>query len=465
MIPKSLARRGLQVKCLTGYVLGFTAFWFAVGIAGRALGDEQKSGETPASSGDSVEVKPLSFQESVEIALKNNPRVITAEKQRRAAIQRVDQADSQFGPRVDLTASHTLQGPVVSFSPAPGAPVTTIVPDNRNDVIVSLSHTLYAGQSIPAVKKSASLGVRAAGDNLENVRQDVVLQTKSAYYQVLRAQDLKTVSEEYLRSVEEHLRIARANFDVGTVPRFDVLRSEVEVADAKQSLVQAENAVSLAKAAFNNALGRDVSTPVILQAVTFGEFTVPDLEASIQQSLRQRPEILSLEKNLWIAKENVKIQKSGNDPAVNLGANYHRQTATGFGSNDYSWDASMSLSLPLFDRGLTKAQVREARELVAETESVLEETRQGVTLEVKQSVLNVLEAKQRIETATKGLEAAEESLRIAELRYKEGVGTQLEATDARLARNRARTNYTQALYDYQSALAAWENAVGIASVR
>jgi outer membrane protein TolC len=231
------------------------------------------------------------------------------------------------------------------------------------------------------------------------------------------------------------------------------------VAEAKQSLVQAENAVALASAAFNNALGRDVSTPVSLLPIEAGKLRIPDPEASVQQALERRPEILSLEKSLRIGRENVKIQRAGRQPALNVGVNYRRQTTTGF-SQDYSWDASLSLSLPVFDRGLAKAQVREAKELAGQTESQLEEARQGIMLEVKQSVLNVVEAKQRIETATKSVEAAEESMRIADLRYREGVGTQLEVTDARLALNRARTNYTQALYDYQTAYATWENAVG-----
>lgn len=460
MILKSWHQRGMQANGVAVFALGFIVFSSAICITGGARGDDQKPAE---SATNGVEVKALSLQESVEIALKNNPRVVTADRQMRAAKQRVDEAEAQFGPRVDLSASHTEQGPTVSFAPAPGAPVTTIVPGSRNDVILSLTHTLYAGQSIPAVRKSASLGARAARDTLEDVRQDVALQTKSTYYQVLRTQDLRVVTEEYLQSVEEHLRIARANFDVGTVPKFDVLRSEVDVAEATQSLVQAENAVALAQATFNNALGRDVSTPVLLQSAAIEVFKVPDLETSTQQAMRQRPEILSLEKNVRIAQENVKIQRSAKEPALNLGANYRRQTATGFGGNDYSWDASLSLSLDVFDRGLTTAHVREAKEEVAATQSQLEEIRQSVALEVKQSVLNVLAAKQRIETATKALEVAEESRRIAELRYKEGVGTQLEATDARLARNRARTNYTEALYDYQTAYAAWENRVGSGS--
>lgn len=444
--------RGYSFALLIVIALPLCAFDFAA-AQGEADAVKAATSET-----ETAGAKPLSLEESIVLALKNNPSLNTAQRRKLAAQQKVPQAVAQFGPNVTATASHTLQGPIVSFPSGPGSTIT-VFPESRNDAIVSLNQTLYAGASIPASKRSASLGVQAADFNLEEVRQGIITRTKTAYYQVLRALRLKEVADETVGSAEEHLRIARASFDAGTVARFDVLRSEVELADSRQSQLAADNGVELANAAFNNVLGRDMGTPVSLQPVEVGEMKVPDSDASLQTALRERPEILATERAVWIAKENVKLQQAGREPAVNLSASYHRQTTTGF-SSDYQWSAALALSVPVFDRGLAKARVREAREQVAEDASLLEEIKQNIALEVRRSVLNVREAKQRIETAAKAVEAAEESMRIADLRYQEGVGTQLEVTDARLALNRARTNHTHALYDYLSSYASWEQAVG-----
>jgi len=422
-------------------------------LASQVLSQEEKK---PAD--DATAAEPLTLEESIQIAMKNNPGIQAAEKARQAALARVHQAKAQFGPNVDLLASRTQQGPTVGFATGPGSSVT-IVPPSREDYILQLNHTLFAGESIPAAKRVARLGAEAAADSLEDVRQDIILQTKTAFFGVLRAQALRNVAAEALESAREHLRVANANFAAGTVARFDVLRSEVEVAQAEESLVQAENAVALAKAAFNNALGRPVDTPVALVEVTAEAFHIPELEESLKLAMKQRPEMRAAEKNVAIAKENIAIQDAGRRPALNLAAQYHRQPATGF-SEDYSWNAVLSLALPVFDRGLAKSRVREAKEVVAQNESIREQVRQGITLEVQQAVLNITEAIKRLETAKKAVAAAEESMRIADLRYAEGMGTQLEVTDARVALTRARVSYTQALYDYQTAYAKWENAVG-----
>ncbi|PIY42780.1 MAG: hypothetical protein COZ05_12965, partial [Armatimonadetes bacterium CG_4_10_14_3_um_filter_59_10] len=203
----------------------------------------------------------LTLDESIRIALENNPGVETAERGRRAAQERIPQAKAQFGPDIDIIASHTLQGPTISFPTGLGTS-TTIVPDSRNDYILQLSQTLYAGDSIPASRRAARLGAGVAADTLEDVRQDVVLRSKVAYFSVLRAEALRVVVAEALELAREHLRVANAHFDAGTVPKFDVLRSEVEVAQAEEFLVQADNAISLAGASFNSALGRPVDSPV-----------------------------------------------------------------------------------------------------------------------------------------------------------------------------------------------------------
>ncbi|OIO90361.1 MAG: hypothetical protein AUJ92_19075 [Armatimonadetes bacterium CG2_30_59_28] len=404
----------------------------------------------------------LTLDESIRIALENNPGVETAERGRRAAQERIPQAKAQFGPDIDIIASHTLQGPTISFPTGLGTS-TTIVPDSRNDYILQLSQTLYAGDSIPASRRAARLGAGVAADTLEDVRQDVVLRSKVAYFSVLRAEALRVVVAEALELAREHLRVANAHFDAGTVPKFDVLRSEVEVAQAEEFLVQADNAISLAGASFNSALGRPVDSPVALEAVDASGLRTPSLEESLDLAMQQRPELRVAEKSVTIAKESVTIEKAGRRPAVTLGAQYHRQTATGF-SEDYFWNVALSLMLPVFDRGLAKSRVRESREIVAQNRSMGEQVRQAVALEVQQTLLNTREAVKRIETTKKSVAAAEESLRIADLRYQEGIGTQLEATDARVALTRARVSYTQALYDYHAAYAVWENAVGNALV-
>jgi outer membrane protein TolC len=145
---------------------------------------------------------------------------------------------------------------------------------------------------------------------------------------------------------------------------------------------------------------------------------------------------------------------------VILDANYNQQTATAF-SEDFSWNASVVLSMPLWDGGLSRAQEVENKRQVSQLRQTYEQVRQGIELEVKQSLLSIEEARQRIATAETAVTQAEESLRIARVRYEAGVSTSVELTDAETALTQARTNRVNATYDYALALARLDKARGV----
>lgn len=410
-------------------------------------------------SGQDAKEAPSSVEECVRYALTHNPLVLVARQNAAGASARLSEAKaSQLGVDLDVNGTVTRQGPVISFPTGPGQS-TTVVPASRRDYSLSLSKPLYTGGALEANLKAARHDLSAAGRDVEGTMQEVAHLVYVTYSGVLQAQRLKQVADEAVAQAKEHLRIARVRFEAGTAAKFDVLRSEVELANRQEQALVAANQVELSRAAFNNALGRPHDTPVELPEVKVEFQQEFDESAALKAASQNRPLLQSLREQLESAKQRTVAAKAGRLPSVALAWDYMKQTVTGF-SEDHSWHTYLSFNLPLFDCGLARSQEREAKTYVGVLESSLQNAQQQVGLEIRQAILTVRSARARVETAAKAMEQAAEGLRIAEVRYQAEVGANVEVTDARVAMVQAQTNHANAFHDYRVAVAALQKATG-----
>jgi outer membrane protein TolC len=115
----------------------------------------------------------------------------------------------------------------------------------------------------------------------------------------------------------------------------------------------------------------------------------------------------------------------------------------------------------LFDTNLTLSKVKQAETEVAQATEKFRQTKDSVSLEVRQAYLSMKEAEKRIETSQVAVAKADEDFKIAQVRYSAGVGTNLDVIDAQLALAQAKTNYIQALYDYNTSKAKLDKAMGV----
>jgi outer membrane protein TolC len=119
------------------------------------------------------------------------------------------------------------------------------------------------------------------------------------------------------------------------------------------------------------------------------------------------------------------------------------------------------MTFPFFDGGLVKARIREALATLGQQHQALEAARQQIDLDLQQAILDIREAQQRRDTAQKEQLSAREALRVAGVRYRSGVGTNVEVTDAQVAVSRAGQEVANAVFDLQVALARLESAMGV----
>ena len=419
--------------------------------------------------------KPLTLEESIKIALERNLKLHSAiegvagsEFRRKAAMTGfLPRWTGQYSyTRLNETPRATTIRPKISGTSVDltQVQVPTGTADNYN-FSTTINQPLYAGGLISANYRLEALGVDLSKTNVETVKRDIVLQVRVGYLIILRAEKFLIVAQQQVKQFAAQLEVTKAFFEVGIVPKNDVLQGEVSLANAIQGQVKAENEVATAKAAFNILLRRDINEP--LSVIDILEYKPSDLrfEDCLGEAFRQRPEIKSAELNISQAKEGVKIAKSSFFPTVGLSGTYSRfgddpwVDGTRF-KEPWNWNIGGLVTMTFGDWGKVAYQVGESKVKVTQAEDLKTQLIDSITLEVKDDYLNVGVAEKNIKVAEKATEQAEENLRMNEERYKYQVATQTDVIIAVTLLGQAQTNYYGALSDFNVAKAQLERSMG-----
>jgi len=297
---------------------------------------------------------------------------------------------------------------------------------------------------------------------IENTKQLLKLQATTGYFAILQAQKLIDVDQETVGDLQGHLGNVQAQFGVGTVAKADVLRSQVAVANAQQTLLQEQNTYDLAVATLNNVIGLPMDTQLKLKdQLRHTPFTT-SLNDCISYALQHRPDGQQADISVASAKEGITVAESGGKPSVSLSAAEDWSDSKLPGTQNNNWSVGAGVNFNIFDAGLTRAKVRAARDAVEKANQQDRQVKDGIQLDVRQAYLSLRNAEKRISTTQVAVDEAVEDYKIAQVRYSAGVGINLDVVDAESALLTARTNTVQALYDYNTSKAQLDKAMGIA---
>lgn len=294
------------------------------------------------------------------------------------------------------------------------------------------------------------------------LRQETALNVRSGYYNVLRTAAFVRVNEAAVAQSEELLRVTRAQQTAGVASAFDVLRSQTQLDNNRQALIQSRNQLLIAKNGFANTLGIDPSTPVDLADIPeIPQLPTLDEATLLDQAITRRPEYYQADTNILKANKNVRLARRNLEPYLNASATAaYNLTTPAFGTQKDTGSLGLTLSVPLWDGGTTREAIKAAR--ADERQSLIQKDQfvRGIKAEVQQAIISVRDAYERQTTTAATVTQAREALRLANVRYQAGVGTQLEINDAQTALTQAETNQVNARYDYLSAIARLNRAVG-----
>ena len=411
---------------------------------------------------------PLTLEESLRLALLQNPVYLAEKAKEDEASFMVKEALSNFFPALNAQVTHVLDKKVMSIqmpSFTPGlAPQKIPIDFTRNyQFSLSFSVPLYAGGRIFSGYKQANDNLMSAKESIRQSMQETVFNVKKGFYGCLLARKFVDVAEEAVGLAEKHLKNVRNLFEAGMASKFDLLRSEVQLANLQPQLIRARNGLKAAELGLKTLLGLDLKQLVDIKGELSYRAFDADLDAEVARALANRPEISQLNYKKDIASEMLKIARAGYAPTLAVGGAYNYWgNQLNFSKNDWEsyYSVNVVLNIPIFNGFINSAKVGASKALLKQIDQNQRGLLEMVKFEVQEAVLGLQQAKESLLSQEKNVEEAQEAVRIAELNYSEGLATSLDVSSAHVALSQARTNYSQALYDYSMALAQIEKAVG-----
>ena len=419
--------------------------------------------------------KIITLSDAWELAAKHNNNLKIAEEEVKYADGQVREAWSAALPNISASGQYqrNLETPVFYITmtdPNTGQEATQsfkMGDENAYAGVLQVQQPLWLAGKIGLGLKAAKLYRELSHESLRSTGVGLRYQVAHDFFGVMLAKEMLEVVKENFDLTKQHADRVHRLYEQGQVSEYDVIRTDVQVANLQPSVLEAENQLQLAENALKNLLGINLNDAVEfrgeLEPLDFDRITADD---AYQAALRQRPEqaMINLQRQL----NNIQYRAETRNiywPNLFLSANATWQTqAPDFQFSDYEWNRSISaylqVSIPLFDGFKTDARKQQVR---AQGRQIMHQEIQfhdGLRLELQAILDNINTAEERLSAQQQTVNQAQRGLDIAEVRYENGFSTLLEVMDAQLALQMAKTEYLKAVYDQRVAIFALEGALG-----
>ncbi len=402
---------------------------------------------------------------TIQEALSANIETRISAEQTEAARYREKSRKAEFFPR--FSANYIYQRndeeQKISF---PGIPNIVFTPEQIYNFSTTITQPIFTGMAILNQYKIAQLGLSLARFQEAVIRQDIVSNAKLLYFNLLKADKLSAVAEQSVTLLEAHRNVAENFYKVGMSPLNDLLKAEVELANARQDLVIAENNRAIAESNLNLLLRRPVNASITPQETPHHTVLSKELESCLAAAADNRLEMEVADLDIELRKKELALAQKDYYPTVNLQGTYSRMGDNwdidgGDGIEKDAWNIQAIATWTFWEWGKTYYGAEEVKRRVSQSRLKKIQIQDQITFEVKQAYLKAKESEKNIITVEKAVAQAQESHRISEERYNEQMATSTDVLDAQTLLTQTRTKYYNALYDFEIAKASLDRAMGL----
>ena len=414
-----------------------------------------------AFAGETVE---LNLEDAMQRAFNTNPAITIAGYERDSA--RASYNAARNSRWISINGTHSTQRSGYDDYHQVKNNITGILSlskeiGNAHANSLTASMPIFTGGKLNGTIKQAKAGYLISEQGLQKAYNDMRSTVTNGYFDMLQADNMQKLGRESVDRLADHLKNVEAQYEVGVVAKVDVLRSQVELANAKQSLIKAENAYQIAEANLNKIVGLPMDTQLKLDNILVYTPYDNDMQYCLDYAAKHRPELEQAKQQVEAAKGALRVAISGHMPQVAATASQSWKDSNWPGDENGNWGVGVTVSMNIFDSGVTVSKIHGAEADLAKAHETYRDTVDAVNLDVRSNYLNLREAEKRIDTTKLAVSQAEEDYRIAQLRYMNGVGTNTDVLDAQVALTDAKTNYLQAMYDYNTCKTNLETAIGV----
>lgn len=288
---------------------------------------------------------------------------------------------------------------------------------------------------------------------------DLVVQVKTAYFEVLRAEAVVEASRENLSVAEALLRAAKRRFELGDAPRIEFLKIEVEYTKALQGVLAVQRELGVRRAGLNFFLGRDPEALLQLREPLDLRPGLRELPALREMAATNRPEIREAQADVRARETQVTLSWMRFLPHFSAAVEVLRERSP---REPAESRLTIRAELPIFDFGSIRGELRESKVALEAAQSRLALARQSIEREVTEAYLSADEAEKQVESFQGGiLRQAEEILRASVIGYERGALTLLDVLEAQRSFRTTKTDYAVALRTLRLAYARLERALGL----
>lgn len=431
----------------------------------------------------------LTLDEAIDLALSDNPTVKVANLE----VERYDyvrkQTLSSLYPQVDASLQYSLalrrQEMTEGFS---------FGGKNTFNTAASVSLPLFA----PAVYEQLKLNrtqMESAVESARATRIDMIASVRSAYYNVLLAEQSLAVLQEAVLTTERVVANTKNLYDNGLASEYDYLTAQVQLSNLRPQVLQTENAISITKLQLKMylSLPADVDVEVVGTLDGFRDKVL--LSENYSRDISDNTTLRTLDIQVDMLKHQEQLIKSARMPMVaafgqvsyigqervdlsglmggmagggasggqsDVVAQTRAQAAAS--QSKFWWQCPISVgaqvSIPLFAGFKTVNQLREVRNQMSQLDIQRQYAEEGIRLQVEQAINTLITARETMLSNERTVEQAEKAYEISLTRYNAGAGTILELNSSQLSLTQAQLSYSQSIYDYLSAYASYEKTLG-----
>ena len=431
-------------------------------------------------------VADLTLNEAVQIALKQNPTILNSIQNIRLTRGQLIEVVAQAVPQIGITSNYNNQAQslfppssptrIEIPNPSGGKPIILTSggggnPQNQSwNIQFAASQLIFDGGATIAGIKAGSAAYDSAFFSLRSTVDNVVSQVITQFYQVVLNRALIVAQQQNVALLQQQVQDQQNRYEAGTVPRFNVLQAEVQLANALPPLIQAENSFRVSLYQLVKLLGMDYpkghpsEVPFnVVGALGYSPRRV-DTDESIRVAIARNPALKAQRQNILANASNVSAQIAGWFPSINAQVGYdvrNNSNSGNIGDSLVGMFFGATGQWNVWDGGATYGRVSQAKAQLMQSKNTYDDGIRQVVLDVQTAISNLDQAKQTIDATTASVVQATEALRLARERLDAGAGTQLDVLNAQTQLLAAQTNVLQARYDYIAAMAQYDFALSL----
>ena len=421
------------------------------------------------------EVRILTLKECLDQALRYNPTISVSRERIQEMIQDYNIARAGLFPTINLHAYANWLDPS-RLSPGGGVSTTALF-SQENLALLTAKQNIFDGLKTYYGMKGAKIGVESQREALRGTKEEVLSQVYQAYYRLLEAKETLGVAQESKKQREGFRDMAEALLKAGKVTKLDFLRSDSQVIDADQTIVQAQNNIILAKAILKKTMGLRDEEEIDIPGETTKISPEQLDELTLWEKVNQKnSDLKRINLDIERAKANISLAKADYWPVISFQAGWgyrNRDIGSaelfGTGKNTFfrffsgtadEYTYGIFLDYNIFSGGSTRATVAKAKSIslqLGDSKKVL----------LDQLKVDLNTALSQIRDALKGMDSAKEAIAVNQeaydatvAMYQVGKVTSLDVMQAQISLIISKASYVNYYANYQTALAQLRKIIG-----